>query len=284
MLCECARAGSLLCVNESRKNRRSRRKRTLIMNADGGRAYRNGPSSTSSSLTPVPAPPAPASAPHFVNGNYQFQQQHYQQQQQQHQYQRGSNTPQRSTGNSRYVSDDFNQIASYRAQLSPSQQQQQRQQARPSRATQQLPPSPLAAAAAGPYRGSTKFNPLASPSTNANANRGSYSSVTSNPNAIEEGDFVWVNEPGAVSIPAVVVRSGYMLDEATEREEFVTVVHTEEGEEREIRGQPLVKLPSSHHPKQLPPLNIHDLSSLPLMATNVSMRGLCGCLLCCWSC
>uniref|UniRef100_K3XAY3 Myosin motor domain-containing protein n=1 Tax=Globisporangium ultimum (strain ATCC 200006 / CBS 805.95 / DAOM BR144) TaxID=431595 RepID=K3XAY3_GLOUD len=69
-------------------------------------------------------------------------------------------------------------------------------------------------------------------------------------------------------MPAVVVRSGYMLDDVTEREEFVTVVHTEDGEEREIRGQPLVKLPSVHHPKQLPPLNIHDLSSLPLMATN----------------
>jgi hypothetical protein len=249
------------------------------MSADGGRAYSSS-RGNASSLTPVATPsgsygggsggppPAPASASHFVNGNYQFQQQQQQQQYYQQQQQRGS---------SRYTSDDFNRIASYRDQLSPSQQQQQqRHQARHPRGNvqQQLPSSPLAAAA-GPYRGSTKYNPLASPSTNSNANRGSYSSVTSNSNAIEEGDFVWVNEPGAVSMPAVVVRSGYMLDDVTEREEFVTVVHTEDGEEREIRGQPLVKLPSVHHPKQLPPLNIHDLSSLPLMATNVSALPYC---------
>lgn len=88
--------------------------------------------------------------------------------------------------------------------------------------------------------------------------------------AIEEGDFVWVSDPSAVCVPAIVVRSGFAYDGETDQEQQVTVVHTEEGEEREIRDQTLAKLPQCHHPKKLLPLELHDLSSVPLMTANVS--------------
>jgi hypothetical protein len=89
--------------------------------------------------------------------------------------------------------------------------------------------------------------------------------------APEEGDFVWVSDPSAVCMPALVVRSGFAYDGETEQEQQVTVVHTEEGEEREIRDQTLAKLPPCHHPKKLLPLELHDLSSVPLMTANVSV-------------
>ncbi|RLN14460.1 hypothetical protein BBJ28_00007000 [Nothophytophthora sp. Chile5] len=87
-------------------------------------------------------------------------------------------------------------------------------------------------------------------------------------NAIEEGDFVWVSDESGVCTSAVVVRTGFLYDEDAEQEQQVTVVHTEDGEERAIRDRPLVKLPPCHHPKQLLSLELHDLSNVPLMATN----------------
>ncbi|TDH68114.1 hypothetical protein CCR75_005428 [Bremia lactucae] len=85
---------------------------------------------------------------------------------------------------------------------------------------------------------------------------------------IEEGDFVWVSDESGVCVSAVVVRTGFLYDAESELEQHVTVVHTEDGEERAIRDRPLVKLPACHHPKQLLPLELHDLSNVPLMATN----------------
>ncbi|KAF1785078.1 P-loop containing nucleoside triphosphate hydrolase [Phytophthora cactorum] len=85
---------------------------------------------------------------------------------------------------------------------------------------------------------------------------------------IEEGDFVWVSDESGVCTSAVVVRTGFVFDEDSDQEQHVTVVHTEDGEERAIRDRPLVKLPACHHPKQLLPLELHDLSNVPLMATN----------------
>ncbi|KAG1710621.1 hypothetical protein DVH05_013345 [Phytophthora capsici] len=87
-------------------------------------------------------------------------------------------------------------------------------------------------------------------------------------NTIEEGDFVWVSDESGVCTSAVVVRTGFLFDEESDQEQHVTVVHTEDGEERAIRDRPLVKLPSCHHPKHLLPLELHDLSNVPLMATN----------------
>lgn len=86
--------------------------------------------------------------------------------------------------------------------------------------------------------------------------------------AIEEGDFVWVRDPSAVCVPAIVVRSGFAYDGETDQEQQVTVVHTEDGEERELRDAAPVKLPQCHHPKKLQPLDLHDLSSVPLMTPN----------------
>ncbi|KAG6576529.1 myosin-like protein [Phytophthora cinnamomi] len=94
------------------------------------------------------------------------------------------------------------------------------------------------------------------------------SSSSTGPAPIEEGDFVWVSDESGVCTSAVVVRTGFLFDEESEQEQHVTVVHTEDGEERAIRGRPLVKLPTCHHPKQLLPLELHDLSNVPLMATN----------------
>ncbi|CAH0478355.1 unnamed protein product [Peronospora belbahrii] len=87
---------------------------------------------------------------------------------------------------------------------------------------------------------------------------------------LEEGDFVWVGDDNGICIPAVVVRTGYIVkhEEIKQEEEHITVVHTDEKEERAIRDQPLVKLPFCHHPKQLISLELHDLSNVPLMATN----------------
>ncbi|KAI9989899.1 hypothetical protein PInf_020190 [Phytophthora infestans] len=86
--------------------------------------------------------------------------------------------------------------------------------------------------------------------------------------SIEEGDFVWVSDESGVCSSAVVVRTGFVFDEDSDQEQHVTVVHTEDGEERAIRDRPLVKLPACHHPKQLLPLELHDLSNVSLMATN----------------
>ncbi|CEG49412.1 unconventional myosin-viia [Plasmopara halstedii] len=86
--------------------------------------------------------------------------------------------------------------------------------------------------------------------------------------SVEEGDFVWVSDESGFCTSAVVVRTGFVFDEDTEQEQHVTVVHTEDGEERAIRDRSLVKLPSCHHPKELLPLELHDLSNVPLMATN----------------
>ncbi|CAI5729363.1 hypothetical protein KXD40_003619 [Peronospora effusa] len=86
--------------------------------------------------------------------------------------------------------------------------------------------------------------------------------------SIEEGDFVWVQDECGVCTSAVVVRTGFLYDEEAEKEQHVTVVHTDDGEERVIRDRPLVKLPVCHHPKQLLSLELHDLSNVPLMATN----------------
>ncbi|DAZ96795.1 TPA: hypothetical protein N0F65_007056 [Lagenidium giganteum] len=85
---------------------------------------------------------------------------------------------------------------------------------------------------------------------------------------IEEGDLVWVEDSTQVCLPALVIRVGFLYDAATDQEKQVTIVHTEEGEEREIRDRALLKLPQVHNPKHLPSLSIHDLSSLALMATN----------------
>ncbi|KAG7396182.1 hypothetical protein PHYBOEH_002623 [Phytophthora boehmeriae] len=98
--------------------------------------------------------------------------------------------------------------------------------------------------------------------------RWSASVKKSGPAPIEEGDFVWVSDESGVCTSAVVVRTGFLYDEEAEKEQHVTVVHTEDGEERAIRDRPLVKLPVCHHPKQLLPLELHDLSNIPLMATN----------------
>lgn len=91
--------------------------------------------------------------------------------------------------------------------------------------------------------------------------------------AIEEGDFVWVRDESGVCTSAVVVRTGFLVDEESDKEQHVTVVHTDDGEERVIRDRPLVKLPVCHHPKQLLSLELHDLSNVPLMATNVRFYG-----------
>lgn len=91
------------------------------------------------------------------------------------------------------------------------------------------------------------------------------------PAPIEEGDFVWVSDESGVCTSAVVVRTGFLFDEESEQEQHVTVVHTEDGEERAIRDRTLVKLPACHHPKQLLSLELHDLSNVPLMATNVRL-------------
>ncbi|KAI9915495.1 hypothetical protein PsorP6_007858 [Peronosclerospora sorghi] len=85
---------------------------------------------------------------------------------------------------------------------------------------------------------------------------------------LEEGDFVWVDDESGVCTSAVVVRTGFVFDDASEQEQHVIVVHTEDGEERAFRDRPLVKLPTCHHPKQVVPLELHDLSNVPLMATN----------------
>ena len=89
------------------------------------------------------------------------------------------------------------------------------------------------------------------------------------PSAIEEGDFVWVCDESGVCTSAVVVRVGFVFDNELEQEQQVTVVHTEDGEERALRDRPVVRLPACHHPKQLLAVELHDLSTVPLMATNV---------------
>ncbi|KAE9007299.1 hypothetical protein PR001_g15876 [Phytophthora rubi] len=104
--------------------------------------------------------------------------------------------------------------------------------------------------------------------TTATTTATSTSSSSLGPTPIEEGDFVWVSDESGVCTSAVVVRTGFLFDEESDQEQHVTVVHTEDGEERAIRGRPLVKLPACHHPKQLLPLELHDLSNVPLMATN----------------
>ncbi|CAI5744476.1 unnamed protein product [Peronospora destructor] len=86
--------------------------------------------------------------------------------------------------------------------------------------------------------------------------------------SIEEGDFVWVGDESGVCTSAVVVRTGFIFDKESEKEHHVTVVHTDDGEERVIRDRPLVKLPVCHHPKQLLSLELQDLSDVPFMATN----------------
>ncbi|KAG2523056.1 hypothetical protein JM18_005906 [Phytophthora kernoviae] len=98
--------------------------------------------------------------------------------------------------------------------------------------------------------------------------RWSVTAKKAGPAPIEEGDFVWVSDERGGYTSAVVVRTGFLYDEEAEKEQHVTVVHTEDGEERAIRDRPLVKLPTCHHPKQLLPLELHDLSNVPLMATN----------------
>lgn len=88
------------------------------------------------------------------------------------------------------------------------------------------------------------------------------------PPPLEEGDYVWVSDAGALCVPAVVARMGYYYNEGKDSEQPVIVVHTEDGEEREIRDErTLVRLPLSHHPKTKPSLEIHDLSALTLMSS-----------------
>ncbi|KAG7379610.1 hypothetical protein PHYPSEUDO_008337 [Phytophthora pseudosyringae] len=102
----------------------------------------------------------------------------------------------------------------------------------------------------------------------ARSGRPSVKKTPSSVSAIEEGDFVWVSDESGACASALVVRAGFVLDDESGQEQHVTVVHTEDGEERAIRDRPLVKLPACHHPKQLLPLELHDLSNVPLMATN----------------
>ncbi|CCI41405.1 unnamed protein product [Albugo candida] len=105
---------------------------------------------------------------------------------------------------------------------------------------------------------------------------------------IDEGDHIWVPESSGNTenthllvdcdvggtqrkegvIPASVVRVGYIYDPVTDHEKPVITVHTEDGEEREIRNSDYVRIPLCHHPKTAPSRNIQDLSSIPLMATN----------------
>lgn len=153
----------------------------------------------------------------------------------------------------------------------------------------QAPPAPMSApmghqqqrspASPGGLRFSDEFGTSPAPprgrkgSSASSVSGGSsrLSGVKRGAGSLEEGDYVWVNDPSSVCIPAIVVRSGYAFDGETEQEHQVTVVHTEDGEEREIRDQPLVKLPQCHHPKKLLPLELHDLSSVPLMIANVRL-------------
>nr|CCA24180.1 myosinlike protein putative [Albugo laibachii Nc14] len=115
-----------------------------------------------------------------------------------------------------------------------------------------------------------------------------HANVESRLGVVEEGDYIWVSDSNGTLenahhsiesdagvtqrkegvIPAVVVRVGYMYDPVTEHEKPVITVHTEDGDEREIRGLDFVRLPLCHHPKTVPSRSIQDLSSLPLMTTN----------------
>lgn len=132
----------------------------------------------------------------------------------------------------------------------------------------QVPISPLSAAVGG---GAMSPNVYADHSPVPTPTRVSVRTKVPAAAAIEEGDYVWVSDPGsAVCLPALVVRNGFVYDQDTDQEHHVMLVHTEDGEEREIRDETLVKLPHCHHPKKLPSMDIHDLSSLPLMTTNVS--------------
>ncbi|CAI5736000.1 unnamed protein product [Hyaloperonospora brassicae] len=88
------------------------------------------------------------------------------------------------------------------------------------------------------------------------------------PSTTEEGDFVWVCDESGVCTSAVIVRVGFVFDNELEQEQQVTVVHTEDGEERALRDRPVVRLPACHHPKQLLAVELHDLSTVPLMSTN----------------
>lgn len=133
----------------------------------------------------------------------------------------------------------------------------------------QIPISPLSAAVGG--GGTMSPNAYTDHSPVPTPTRTSVRMKVPAAAAIEEGDYVWVSDPGsAVCLPALVVRNGFVYDQDTDQEHHVMLVHTEDGEEREIRDETLVKLPQCHHPKQLPSMGIHDLSSLPLMTTNVS--------------
>uniref|UniRef100_M4B9U8 Myosin motor domain-containing protein n=1 Tax=Hyaloperonospora arabidopsidis (strain Emoy2) TaxID=559515 RepID=M4B9U8_HYAAE len=107
-------------------------------------------------------------------------------------------------------------------------------------------------------------SPLRAPSTRGASDCRSVKS----PSAIEEGDFVWVGDESGVCTSAVVVRTGFVFDDELDQEQHMTVVHTEDGEERALRGRSVVKLPACHHPKQLLAVELHDLSTVPLMATN----------------
>uniref|UniRef100_H3HE41 Myosin motor domain-containing protein n=1 Tax=Phytophthora ramorum TaxID=164328 RepID=H3HE41_PHYRM len=125
----------------------------------------------------------------------------------------------------------------------------------------------MSADAGGPRR-SQRTNGSFRISSDEYAQQQPRASVATKKQPIEEGDFVWVSDESGVCTSAVVVRTGFLFDEESEQEQHVTVVHTEDGEERALRDQPLVKLPACHHPKQLLPLELHDLSNVPLMATN----------------
>lgn len=139
-------------------------------------------------------------------------------------------------------------------------------QARPG--SQRLSSDEYAPAQASPQPARQAPRPSVKNSASSAGTSASVSSSTG-PTPIEEGDFVWVSDESGVCTSAVVVRTGFLFDEDSDQEQHVTVVHTEDGEERAIRGRPLVKLPAYHHPKQLLPLELHDLSNVPLMATNV---------------
>ncbi|KAL4144835.1 hypothetical protein PRNP1_013960 [Phytophthora ramorum] len=125
----------------------------------------------------------------------------------------------------------------------------------------------MSADAGGPRR-SQRTNGSFRISSDEYAQQQPRASVATKKQPIEEGDFVWVSDESGVCTSAVVVRTGFLFDQESEQEQHVTVVHTEDGEERALRDQPLVKLPACHHPKQLLPLELHDLSNVPLMATN----------------
>ncbi|TMW64383.1 hypothetical protein Poli38472_013005 [Pythium oligandrum] len=226
------------------------------------------------------APSVPGSLPSgsFQGGSHMHPTQ-YRPQYEEHNYNNGARRPVSSPSSSSNVSGAASPAARMGHGAPPRQQPRSRQQSnsyrmdqqRESGSYQQNPVSPIAVttpAGRGSTSSATSFY-SSTPSPANSTSKKKVSSGTANAATLEEGDFVWVSDPGAICIPAVLVRAGFHYDEANDREQPVIVLHTEEGEEREIRDdRSLVRLPRSHHPKNLPPLEVHDLSTLSLMATN----------------